>query len=151
MKELFRRWDGIDFHTDKTLHIFLIFERIILCGLRSDFVETREKLQQIKSVLLSKFEDNSLVEELLPFMAVPMEFHVDQFCEERGMEFFQVSSHAGINVATVFHQAMQKYEAYLTVQMQIRQAIRATEVAWKKFNKLNPIFIPSQILLKMGL
>ena len=87
-------------------------------------METREKLQQIKSVLLSKFEDNSLVEELLPFMAVPMEFHVDQFCEERGMEFFQVSSHAGINVATVFHQAMRKYEAYLRVQMQ-RRAIRA--------------------------
>ena len=89
-------------------------------------METREKLEQIKSVLLSKFEDNSLVEELLPFVAVPMEFqtHIDQFCEERGMEFFQVSSHAGINVATVFHQAMRKYEAYLKVQMQ-RQAIRA--------------------------
>ena len=72
-------------------------------------METREKLQQIKSVLLSKFEDNSLVEELLPFMAVPMEFHVDQFCEERGMEFFQVSSHAGINVATVFHQAKRNF------------------------------------------
>jgi len=91
-------------------------DSIILCGLRSDMVETRENLQKIKTVLLSTFEDNCLVEEILPFVAVPMEFqtHVDQFCKERGMEFFQVSSHTGINVATVFHRAMRKYDAYLT-------------------------------------
>merc|ERR1719350_1842428 len=101
-------------------------EVIVLCGLKCDCEE--KNLALMNTLLSKRFEDQTLIKELLAFVGVAMDFELEvtAFCAMENIEFFKVSSVTGGNVDTVFHRAMRKYDRERERQRR-RQAARSTK------------------------
>jgi len=102
----------------------------VLCGTMYDLIE--ENYAFIEKLLCAKFQDDSLVSEMVSFVGQPftlkqeiedflgqpftLKQEIEDFCEEQELcgstfhfEFFKVSSYTGFNVTEVFERVIRLY------------------------------------------
>lgn len=105
--------------------IYLICNRVttrnttvnaVLCGTMYDLIE--ENYAFIEKLLCAKFQDDSLVSEMVSFVGQPftLKQEIEDFCEGQELcgltfhfEFFKVSSYTGFNVKEVFERVIRLY------------------------------------------